>query len=97
MIGVIQAYLIASELNGNYHVHRPFLHPKLRKRGLFRLVKEAARIATSKGYSEISWKSGEGIETLEGSFRIANRYERIADEKEIPFYMFYKSLEDIHL
>ena len=51
--GQIVAYLISSNLHGRYHIHRPFIHPSMRKIATVRLIRQAARIAQTKGFTEI--------------------------------------------
>lgn len=94
--GEIIGYVIASNQNRRYHIHRPFLHPSYRKKRTLWLIREAVRTAKANSFTEVSWKAGTGIETLPGSFRIADRWEKVEGyEKGLEFYVFYKDIGDI--
>jgi len=90
----IIAYLISSNRDGYYHMHRTFIIPELRKKLTFVLVRHAVRIAKENGFNELSWKVGEGIESYEGSFRIADRVEFLGKIEGHEFYMFYTTIKD---
>ena len=88
----INGYVIASERNNCYHVHRPFLHPKYRGKLTHFLVKTFLKRAKEAGFKQSSWKSGTRIIGFGASRRFADREEYIGKWDNSDFYYFYKDI-----
>lgn len=88
----IIGYIIASDRNKCYHIHRPFLHPEYRGKLTLHLLRLAAKKAKEFDFNEISWKSGTRIIGFKASKRIADREEYIGNWDNCNFYYFYKKI-----
>ena len=93
----IISYIIASNKEDFYHIHRIFIIPELRKRLTFILIRHAIKIAKKNEFNMISWRCGEGIKILEESFRIADKYDSLGKINGYKFYTFYKDINDINI
>lgn len=88
----ILGYVIASERNGCYHIHRPFLLPEYRYNLTFSLIKSIFKRAKEIGFNEASWKSGTRIVGFEASRKMSHREEYVGNWDNSDFYYFYRKI-----
>ena len=88
----LAGYVVASERQGRYHIHRPFLHPDYRRRKTRLLIREIEAQARRSGFAQVSWKMSPAIHGFTGARKFATGIEYAGMIEGNEFYWMYSDL-----